>query len=308
MRDEVNIFPNVHTFNIQVNAYSKSGKLDDAKHIIEMINDRGEYPDIVTYTSLMQAYCSRGQMDEALDVLNTIKSKKMMPTYVTYNILLDSYCRQLKLDIAMDLYRNMLCEGLEPTVETHGILPLGYVGWRPPLSRLTTLQPLRKLGPSVCEKGEDLKRNRVIIGARRRGRTSGDVVSSPATLHNYKIKETFSLPTVALPRDGEMEDIDEEPPTARASSQFQPRDQRFKRLWTCGKKRTRLLKPVLRTRKSTRKNPGAQSWIELAKLRGRQRTPETRSRGPHSGTASERRKRPRPKPTLKRESKRRKPN
>ncbi|KAK1385966.1 hypothetical protein POM88_023701 [Heracleum sosnowskyi] len=119
---DMKISPDVQTFSILVDAYSKSGKLDDAKYIIQMMNERGEYPNIVTYNTLMQAYCSQGQMDGALAVLNTIKSKKIMPISYTYNILLDAYCRDLKLDIAKDLYRKMAFDGLSRTVITHNIL------------------------------------------------------------------------------------------------------------------------------------------------------------------------------------------
>ncbi|KAK1386059.1 hypothetical protein POM88_023794 [Heracleum sosnowskyi] len=63
---DMKISPDVHTFSILLDAYSKSGKLDDAKYIIQMMNERGEYPNIVTYNTLMQAYCSQGQMDGAL--------------------------------------------------------------------------------------------------------------------------------------------------------------------------------------------------------------------------------------------------
>ncbi|KAK1386301.1 hypothetical protein POM88_024036 [Heracleum sosnowskyi] len=38
MMDDMNISPNVHTFTLLVDAYSKSGKLDNAKQIIEMMN------------------------------------------------------------------------------------------------------------------------------------------------------------------------------------------------------------------------------------------------------------------------------
>ncbi|KAK1386035.1 putative pentatricopeptide repeat-containing protein, mitochondrial [Heracleum sosnowskyi] len=90
MIHDMKISPDVHTFTILVDAYSKSGKLDDAKHLIQIMNERGENPDIVTYTSLMQGYCSQGQMDEALAMLNTIRSKKIMPTCYTYSILNNS--------------------------------------------------------------------------------------------------------------------------------------------------------------------------------------------------------------------------
>ncbi|KAK1386185.1 hypothetical protein POM88_023920 [Heracleum sosnowskyi] len=85
MMEDLYISPNVRTFNILVDAYSKSGKLDDAKHLIEIMKERGEEGQL--FTILMHAYCSQGQLDGALAVLNSIESKKMKPNCYTYSIL-----------------------------------------------------------------------------------------------------------------------------------------------------------------------------------------------------------------------------
>ncbi|XP_074325663.1 uncharacterized protein LOC141663752 isoform X2 [Apium graveolens] len=146
MTDDLNITPDVRTFNILVNAYSKFGKLDDAEHIILIMHERGEYPDIVTYNTLMHGYCSQGQMDGALVVLNTIQSKKIMPNCFTYNILLDAYCRQLKLDKALDLYRKMVSEGLSPDVVTHNILLHGLCQMGKSMEALTFFYKIQNQG------------------------------------------------------------------------------------------------------------------------------------------------------------------
>ncbi|XP_074331460.1 uncharacterized protein LOC141668461 isoform X2 [Apium graveolens] len=137
MMEDMKITPSVHTFNILVNAYSKSGKLDDAEHIIQIMSEKGVYPDIITYNTLIQAYCKQGEMDAALAVLSTIKSKKMMPDCYTYNILLDACCRELKLEKALDLYRKMASEGLSPHVVTYNILLHGLCQRGRPVEALT---------------------------------------------------------------------------------------------------------------------------------------------------------------------------
>ncbi|KAK1386040.1 Pentatricopeptide repeat protein [Heracleum sosnowskyi] len=146
MIHDMKVSPDVHTFTILVDAYSKSGKLDDAKHIIQIMNEMGENPNIVTYNSLMQGYCSQGQMDEALAILNTIRSKKIMPTSYTYTILVNAYCRELKLDIAMDIYRNMASDGLSPTVVTHNILLHGLCQLGKPMEALIFFYKIQGLG------------------------------------------------------------------------------------------------------------------------------------------------------------------
>ncbi|XP_074332070.1 uncharacterized protein LOC141668905 isoform X1 [Apium graveolens] len=146
MMDDMNISPDVRTFTILVYAYSKSGKLDDAEQVIEIMNERGEYPDIVTYSTLMHGYCTQGKMDEALAVLSTIKSKEIILDCYTYNILLDAFCRELKLDIAMDLYRKMASEGLSPDVVTHNILLHGLCQLGKSTEALTFFYKIQDLG------------------------------------------------------------------------------------------------------------------------------------------------------------------
>ncbi|KAL8115477.1 hypothetical protein AgCh_022102 [Apium graveolens] len=106
-------------------------------------------------------------------------------------------------------------------------------------SRLTSHQLPRGQGSSIRESGQDPGTNRVIIGARKRGRTS-DVTHPVAPLLPFPIicsekmatrKSKTSIsgtiqPTVIPPRDGEMEEIEEEPPITRVSSLLQPGDQR----------------------------------------------------------------------------------
>ncbi|KAK1400457.1 hypothetical protein POM88_000062 [Heracleum sosnowskyi] len=90
-----NIFPNVRTFSILVDAYGKEGMVKDAEDVIEFMIRRGHYPNVVTYNSLMDGYCLRGQVDKALAVLETtmktrgiVPNTRLTPTIETYNTIL----------------------------------------------------------------------------------------------------------------------------------------------------------------------------------------------------------------------------
>ncbi|KAK1400562.1 hypothetical protein POM88_000167 [Heracleum sosnowskyi] len=86
-----NIFPNVRTFSILVDAYGKEGMVKDAEDVIEFMIRRGHYPNVVTYNSLMDEYCLRGQVDKALAVLETtMKTRGIVPnTRSCYTILIN---------------------------------------------------------------------------------------------------------------------------------------------------------------------------------------------------------------------------
>ncbi|KAK1386054.1 hypothetical protein POM88_023789 [Heracleum sosnowskyi] len=99
MMEDMNISPNVHTFTILVNTYSKSGKLDDAKWMIEIMTEWGEYPNVVTYNSLMSGgLCKNHYVDKALSLFRTIECNALIPESNTYNIIIRGCLRSKKYD------------------------------------------------------------------------------------------------------------------------------------------------------------------------------------------------------------------
>ncbi|KAL8116724.1 hypothetical protein AgCh_023032 [Apium graveolens] len=122
MMEDISISPDVHTFTILIDAYSKSGKLDDAKHIIEIMSERGVYPDIVTYNTLMQGYCTQGQTAIAFDLYRKILSEGLSPTIVTHNILVHGLCQMGKSMEALTILYKMQDQGHRPDIVTYETL------------------------------------------------------------------------------------------------------------------------------------------------------------------------------------------
>ncbi|XP_074330574.1 uncharacterized protein LOC141667840 isoform X1 [Apium graveolens] len=122
MIDDINISPNVYTFNIFVDAYAKAGKLEDAKRIIQIMDESGKYPDIITYNSLLQAYCLQGQIEGGLAVLSTMALKKIIPDCYTYNILLHGLCQVGKPVEALTFFYKVRGQGSELDYVTYGTL------------------------------------------------------------------------------------------------------------------------------------------------------------------------------------------
>ncbi|KAM7466417.1 hypothetical protein LguiB_013979 [Lonicera macranthoides] len=60
-----NVSPDVHTFNIVVDAFCKEGMVKEAEDVLEVMIKRGEFPTVVTYSALMDGYCLQGRMEEA---------------------------------------------------------------------------------------------------------------------------------------------------------------------------------------------------------------------------------------------------
>ncbi|KAK4595359.1 hypothetical protein RGQ29_013707 [Quercus rubra] len=60
------VMPNVHTFNILVDALCKEGKLTEAKEVFDVMIQRGIEPNTVIYSSLIDGYCLQNKTDDAV--------------------------------------------------------------------------------------------------------------------------------------------------------------------------------------------------------------------------------------------------
>lgn len=118
------LVPNMYSFTKLVDALCKEGNVKDAKHVVEIMIQRGENPDAVTYNGLMHEYCLRGEIDGA--VLKTMVNRGIVPNSVSYNILINGYCKKMKVDEAMHLFREMPHRGLKPKIETYNTILQGY--------------------------------------------------------------------------------------------------------------------------------------------------------------------------------------
>lgn len=60
--DIMNVSPDVYTCNILVDSYIELGRLEDAKHLVEDMMQRGENPgvNVIIYSTLMAGCCLGG--------------------------------------------------------------------------------------------------------------------------------------------------------------------------------------------------------------------------------------------------------
>ncbi|CAN4102133.1 unnamed protein product [Withania somnifera] len=125
----LNIYPNVRTFNILINGLCKEGKVEDAKEVMRHMTDKGVHPDIITYNAIMDGYCLRGQLDKAKRIFDILMDKGIHPDIFSYNILINGYCKKKKLAEAMQLFCEISQKGSKPDAITYNILQgLFHVG------------------------------------------------------------------------------------------------------------------------------------------------------------------------------------
>ncbi|CAI9111877.1 OLC1v1012208C3 [Oldenlandia corymbosa var. corymbosa] len=119
------IAPDVVTYNIFIDSFSKGGLMKDANAVFAVMIRRGETPDILTHCSLMEGYSLQGQIVKARRVFDAMVAVGFVTDIIPYNILIHGYFKVRKSEEAMRLFLNMPCKGLHPSIVTYTILLQG---------------------------------------------------------------------------------------------------------------------------------------------------------------------------------------
>ena len=91
------IFPNVVTFNVLLDAICKQGMMEKAEEVLELMDPKGVKPDEITYRTMIKGYCLQGEMDKAKDVSHLMVTKGFSPGLAT-RMLDNAYSKGKKTD------------------------------------------------------------------------------------------------------------------------------------------------------------------------------------------------------------------
>ncbi|KAI6704235.1 hypothetical protein NL676_013371 [Syzygium grande] len=119
---QINISPNVLSYNLAVKAACKMGMVDRAVELFREMPLRSCVPDVFTYCTLMDGLCKEGRIEEAVSLLDEMQIEGCFPSAVTYNVLINGLCKKGDLRRAAKLVDNMLLKGCAPNEVTYNTL------------------------------------------------------------------------------------------------------------------------------------------------------------------------------------------
>ena len=93
--------------NAMVNAYSKAGRVDDARRVFDQVGIR----DSVTWTSMIAGYCQAKRLDKAVQVFDMMPDKDR----IAWTALISGHEQNGEEDAALELFEQMLAQGVWPT-------------------------------------------------------------------------------------------------------------------------------------------------------------------------------------------------
>ncbi|XP_062223096.1 pentatricopeptide repeat-containing protein At2g13600-like [Phragmites australis] len=93
--------------NAMVNAYSKAGRVEDARRLFDQVSVR----DTVSWTSMIAGYCQAKRLDEAVQVFDMTPEKDR----IAWTALISGHEQNGDEEAALELFKHMLAEGVAPT-------------------------------------------------------------------------------------------------------------------------------------------------------------------------------------------------
>uniref|UniRef100_A0A2P2K6R6 Uncharacterized protein MANES_05G024400 n=1 Tax=Rhizophora mucronata TaxID=61149 RepID=A0A2P2K6R6_RHIMU len=109
---------NIVAWNALISGYSFKGLLDDARRLLNQMEEEGVKLDLVTWNSLISGYSMWNHTTEALDMLHKIKSSGLTPDVVSWTALISGCSQSGKFRESLEFFIQMQQEGIKPNSAT----------------------------------------------------------------------------------------------------------------------------------------------------------------------------------------------
>ncbi|GER57044.1 pentatricopeptide repeat-containing family protein [Striga asiatica] len=110
--------------NSLIDMYSKSGKLESAKRVFDLMTEK----DMYTWNSMIGGYCQAGYCGVAHYLFKKMQKSGFLPNVVTWNVMITGYIKNGDEDQAMDLFYEMEeSGGIKRDTASWNALIAGYV-------------------------------------------------------------------------------------------------------------------------------------------------------------------------------------
>ncbi|XP_030543454.1 pentatricopeptide repeat-containing protein At3g22670, mitochondrial [Rhodamnia argentea] len=104
----------IHSYNILIHGYCKCKQFDNARKILEEMEQQGFEPNVISYTCFVEWYCREQDFHKVNAILDEMKKKGCSPNTVTYTTLMQGLGKAKQLNDALEVYENMKSFGCAP--------------------------------------------------------------------------------------------------------------------------------------------------------------------------------------------------
>ncbi|XWS46202.1 hypothetical protein CRYUN_Cryun14cG0044500 [Craigia yunnanensis] len=117
---------NIVAWNSLITGYSFKGLFEDARKLLNGMEEEGITPDLVTWNGLISGYSIWGRSNEALALIHQIKNLGMSPNVVSWTALISGSSQTGNYREALDFFSQMQQEGIRPNSVTISSLLRNY--------------------------------------------------------------------------------------------------------------------------------------------------------------------------------------
>ncbi|KAI8918182.1 hypothetical protein DFJ77DRAFT_508432 [Powellomyces hirtus] len=134
--------------NLLVWSYTKAGRVDEVRELIQRMQGEDIPIDAVTIEALMYDMGQKGDVDGAYVLFKRLPeiSETAVPSVWTYNILLNFLLKSKQIDLAYEVMEQMKTQGVEPDLVTYGTLMNGFNVNKRPADALGVFNTLSRIG------------------------------------------------------------------------------------------------------------------------------------------------------------------
>ncbi|GJX17155.1 pentatricopeptide repeat-containing protein [Tanacetum coccineum] len=117
----------VSCYNKMIGGLSLKGYVDEARHVFDMMLERGVAPVAHLFKSLVFGFCKMGRVEEAEMVSVEMESYGFFVDKVMYTSLINGYSKNRKVKMGLRLFYKMLKMGCQLDTYTYNTLIQGFV-------------------------------------------------------------------------------------------------------------------------------------------------------------------------------------
>ncbi|WOL18201.1 hypothetical protein Cni_G26994 [Canna indica] len=124
--EEFGVTPGIASYNVLLRALCSSGKVEEARALLDEMPNKNVEPDIICYNIVLDGYFKKGDYAEFDEVLKEISKKKVRPNAGTYNCRIAALCAKGKSSQAEELLYVMKSNRIYPNETSFNTLIDGY--------------------------------------------------------------------------------------------------------------------------------------------------------------------------------------
>nr|POE61758.1 pentatricopeptide repeat-containing protein [Quercus suber] len=118
--------PNVPYFTWIKLCLCQKGLFEDAKYLLDLMQDQGVVPNQATYLIMVNEHCKGGDLVSAFHILDQMDERGLRPNVAIYDTIIGCLSREKRIFEAEEMFKRMLESGVDPDEVVYVTMINGY--------------------------------------------------------------------------------------------------------------------------------------------------------------------------------------